>query len=136
MERQTAGECGCFTRKPLPLAPAHILCAPQTERVAGSGRITGWNSDDPDAILSVFADDFYFKGLGMYEPERTDTASRHSYVESLVPLHVRIERNSDSMAPLDGTFTFTVVVSSDDLAPRFTWMELEVEADKIRGWRR
>jgi hypothetical protein len=26
-------------------------------------RIEGWSSDDPDAIVSVFADEFYFKGL-------------------------------------------------------------------------
>jgi len=46
----------------------------------------------------VFADDFYIEGIGMYEPERTDTASIHSCAESLVPLHVRIERNSDIVA--------------------------------------
>ena len=93
--------------------------------------IEGWNNEDPDAIVSFFADEFYFKGLGPYEPERTDTAAVYSYAESLMPLHVRIERTSEITPTPGGPLTFTIVVQSDELTPRLTPMELEIEGDKI-----
>jgi hypothetical protein len=89
--------------------------------------IEGWNSDDVDAIVSVFADEFYFKGLGPYEPERTDKAAMYSYAESLVPLHIRIWRSSEITPAPDGPLTLTVVIQSDEITPRLTWMELEVQ---------
>ena len=81
--------------------------------------------------MTVFADDFYFKGLGPYEPERTDTASMYSYAESMVPLRIRIERNSEVTPTPDGPLTLTVIVQSDEITPRLTWLELAVEGDKI-----
>jgi hypothetical protein len=93
--------------------------------------IEGWNSDDPDAIVSVFADESYFKGLGPYEPERTDKAAMYSYAESMVPLRIRIERSSEITPTPDGPLTLTVVIQSDETTPRLTWMELEVQGDKI-----
>ena len=93
--------------------------------------IEGWNNDDPDAIVTVFADEFYFKGLGPYEPERTDTASMYSYAESMVPLRIRIERNSEVTPTPDGPLTLTVIIRSDEITPRLTWLELAVEGDKI-----
>jgi hypothetical protein len=93
--------------------------------------IEGWNSDDPDAIVSVFADEFYFKGLGPYEPERTDKAAMYSYAESMVPLRIRIERSSELTPTPDGPLTLTVVIQSDEITPQLTWMELEVQGDTI-----
>ena len=86
---------------------------------------------DPDAIVSVFADEFYFKGLGPYAPERTDKAAMYSYAESMVPLHIRIERSSEITPTPDGPLTLTVVIQSDEITPRLTWVELEVQGDKI-----
>ncbi len=86
---------------------------------------------DPDAIVSVFADEIYFKGLGPYAPERTDKAAMHSYAESMVPLHIRIERSSEITPTPDGPLTLTVVIQSDEITPRLTWVELEVQGDKI-----
>jgi hypothetical protein len=93
--------------------------------------IEGWNSDDPDAIVSVFADEFSFKGIGPYAPELTDEAAMNSYAESMVPLHIRIERSSEITPTPDGPLTLTVVIQSDELTPHLTSVELEIEGDKI-----
>jgi len=90
----------------------------------------GWNSDDPDAIVDVFAEVFYFKGLTPYEAERTDAASMLSYVEALVPLHIRMERTSELTTAPSGKLTFTAVVEGE-MPPGLIWMELEIEGDKI-----
>lgn len=98
----------------------------------------GWNSDDPEAIVAVFADEFYFKGFGQYEPERTDAASMLSYAEALVPVHVRMERTSEVAPTHDGRLRFTTVLQGE-LPPSLITMELAIEGDKITylksvGW--
>jgi len=90
----------------------------------------GWNSDDPDAVVEVFGDEFYFKGFTRYEPERTDAASMLSYAEALVPVHIRMERTSEVTPTPDGKLTFTAVLEGE-LPPFLIWMELEIEGDKI-----
>ena len=89
-----------------------------------------WNSDDPDAVVAVFADEFYFKGLGLYESERTDAASMLSYAEGLVPVHIRMERTSEVTPTPDGKLMFTAVVEGE-MPPGLIWMELDIEDDKI-----
>jgi len=94
--------------------------------------IAAWNTGDSDAVVAAFADEFYFKGLGPYEPERTDAESMKSYVEALVPLNGRIECVANVTEDESGVMTVEVTISSDELEPRLTQMEqIEVEGGKL-----
>lgn len=94
--------------------------------------IAAFNTGDADAVVAALADEFYFKGLSPYEPERTDAESMKSYVTALAPLDVRIERVADVTEDEAGFLMVEVIISSDELEPRLTQMEqLEVEGAKL-----
>ena len=50
---------------------------------------------DADAVVSAFADDFYFKGICGPCAVRTDTASMYSYAEALFGIELQMERTTD-----------------------------------------
>lgn len=94
--------------------------------------IAAWNTGDPDAVVAAFADEFYFKGFGPYESERTDAESMISYVEALVPINVSIERVTNVTEDDSGVMAVEVIVDSDELGPRLTQMEqIEIEGGTL-----
>jgi hypothetical protein len=75
----------------------------------------------------MFADEFYFKGLGPYESERLDAEALRSYAEAMVPLRIRMERSGDIATDEAGRASFEAVIISDELDGRLASMEAEVK---------
>ena len=102
------------------LAPATTDAVTTTTSTATATRLVdewigGLNNHDFDRMMSVFADDFSFKGICGFCSERTDIASMTSYAESLFPLQIQIERTSALAMTPDGAFTFTAdVITVED----------------------
>ena len=89
--------------------------------------LAAWSSDDPDGVVGMFADEFYFKGLGPYESERLDAEALRSYAEAMVPLRIRMERSGDIATDEAGRASFEAVIISDELDGRLASMEAEVK---------
>lgn len=88
--------------------------------------LAAWSGGDPDAVVAMFADEFTFRGLGPYEPERLDAASLRSYAEAMMPLRIRMERSGDISFDGSGRASFEAVITSDELDGRLASMRAEV----------
>lgn len=114
-----------------PTTRASLSTAEATELI--DGWIAAWNSGDPAALAVVFADEFSFKSLGPYEPERTDMESFASYMEALAPLEPLIERTGDLTVDESGRVSFQTHITSKEVE-RIAVMEAEAQEGRITRW--